>query len=92
MPMNLMVWRGFVPPRRFRGAIWRKFLDAFDARQQRRATARRLQSLGDRDLADIGLKRSDIPKVASKVAIGRPLTIEDGWTDHLQFNEAARRG
>lgn len=65
---------------------------ALKALYLRHATARRLNFLGDRELADIGLRRSDIPKIARLGPTRLPLTCEDHQADHAQPNGISARG
>ena len=43
-------------------------IHAFRAWRRYEATLRELSRLGDRDLADIGIRRSDIPRIAREGA------------------------
>jgi len=53
-------------------ARFQKLRDTFDAHAKRRAvysrTVRELHALSDRDLADLGMHRSEIPRIAQDAA------------------------
>lgn len=74
------------PPR-----IWSSLIAAIKAQHLRYATARKLNFLGDRELADIGLCRSDIPRIASLGPTQLPLTCEEHRANYWQPNGAFER-
>lgn len=54
-------------PSRSRGSLWRRvagLLHAFHKASQQRRVASELAAFSDRELADLGLTRGDIPGVA----------------------------
>ncbi|MCR4267710.1 DUF1127 domain-containing protein [Nitratireductor sp. ZSWI3] len=64
--------------------IWFSFVAAIKAQHLRYATERKLNFLGDRELADIGLCRSDIPKLARLGPTELPLIREEHQANYRQ--------